>query len=361
LVNAHCHLDYTKMAGEFRPPRLFTDWLKLITTAKSLWDISDYRESWRNGADMLVRTGTTTVGDIEAIPELLPAMWHSTPLRVLSFLELIGITGRRRPEALVEEAVKRIRSLKLGRCRAGLSPHAPYSTLPELLQLAAQTARHRRWRLCVHVAESAAEFEMFTQGRGHMFDWLKKSGRDITDCGLGTPVEHLLRCGILNQNLLAVHANYLSGNDAEILATRKASVVHCPRSHAYFGHEPFQLEKLVKAGVNVCLGTDSLASIYQGRRQPAKLDMFEEMRTLAESHPALATEKILKMATINGARALGFKHRVGELRAGAHADLIGIPFRGKVADIHEAILHHQGEVAASMIDGRWAIPPKAAA
>src|SRR6266853_1574763 len=58
LVNAHCHLDYTNMAGEFPPPRLFTDWLKLITSAKSEWGYSEYAESWLSGAHMLVRTGT---------------------------------------------------------------------------------------------------------------------------------------------------------------------------------------------------------------------------------------------------------------------------------------------------------------
>src|SRR5437763_8863830 len=71
LINAHCHLDYTHMAGEFAPPRVFTDWLKLITTAKSLWSLSDYQTSWRDGAQMLVRNGVTTVADIEAMPELL--------------------------------------------------------------------------------------------------------------------------------------------------------------------------------------------------------------------------------------------------------------------------------------------------
>src|ERR1035438_8844656 len=64
LVNAHCHLDYTDMAGQFAPPKVFADWLKLITEAKSGWSYSDYAQSWLNGAQMLVRTGTTSVADI---------------------------------------------------------------------------------------------------------------------------------------------------------------------------------------------------------------------------------------------------------------------------------------------------------
>src|ERR1041384_173054 len=75
LVNAHCHLDYTDMAGQFHPPKVFTDWLKLITSTKAEWDLSDYSNSWRTGAQMLLSTGTTTVADIEVVPQLLPDVW----------------------------------------------------------------------------------------------------------------------------------------------------------------------------------------------------------------------------------------------------------------------------------------------
>src|SRR5436190_3417127 len=175
LINAHCHLDYTDMAGQFLPPKIFTDWLKLITSTKAGWNYSDYLESWRHGADMLVRSGTTTVADIEAIPELLPQAWTTTPLRVFSFLEVTGIKSQRQPRAILKEAVERISTLGTARCRASLSPHAPYSTLPELLRLSAHTARKRKWLLTTHVAESAVEFEMFSEGRGEMFYWLERA------------------------------------------------------------------------------------------------------------------------------------------------------------------------------------------
>src|ERR1700690_2231030 len=82
LVNAHCHLDYTDMAGKVPPQKSFVDWIKLITTAKAEWNYSEYAESWLRGAGMLVRTGTTTVADFEAVPELLPDVWTATTLRV---------------------------------------------------------------------------------------------------------------------------------------------------------------------------------------------------------------------------------------------------------------------------------------
>jgi len=125
LVNAHCHLDYTSMAGEFPPPTSFTDWIKLITAAKAGWSYSDYAESWLTGAKMLVQTGTTTVADIEAVPELLPEVWEATPLRVYSFLELTGIKSRRDPHAIVQQATDNIEALQFGRCRCGLRPTWP--------------------------------------------------------------------------------------------------------------------------------------------------------------------------------------------------------------------------------------------
>ena len=357
LVNAHCHLDYTDMAGQFAPPKVFADWLKLITEAKSGWSYSDYAQSWLNGAHMLLRTGTTSVADIEAVPQLLPEVWGGTPLRVFSFLEMIGIKGHRQPQTIVQEAVDRIDALKGFHGRPGLSPHAPYSTVPELLRLSAQTARRRKWRLTTHLAESVMEFEMFAHGRGEMFDWLQRSGRDMSDCGLGSPVQHLERCGALSERLLAAHANYLDKQDAAILAQRKVHVVHCPRCHFYFHHDPFPLRRLVKAGVNVCLGTDSLASVYKTRHQSVELSLFEEMRALAKNEPSLSARKIMQMATLNGARALGLSGQIGELSEGSFADLVALPFGGNIADVHDGILHHQGNVAASMIDGQWGIAP----
>ncbi len=358
LVNAHCHLDYTDMAGLLPPPKTFTDWIHLMISAKAQWGYADYSRSWRNGARMLLQTGTTTVADIEVVPDLLPEVWDATPLRVFSFLEMTGIRARREPRAVLREAVEKIESLAHPRCHASLSPHAPYSTLPELLRLSARAAREQKLAITTHVAESAQEFEMFTQARGAMYAWLKRNERDMTDCGLGSPVEHLARNGVLAKNLLAVHANYLDRNDAALLARRKVSVVHCPRSHFYFKHRPFPLGKLLKAKVNVCLGTDSLATVYKTRREKPELNLFEEMRVLAEGHPGLSPKKILQMATVNGARALGLTRRIGELSRNAFADLVAIPFAGKNSDAVAAAVHFSGHVRVSMIDGQWAIVPE---
>ncbi len=162
---------------------------------------------------------------------------------------------------------------------------------------------------------------------------------------------------MLSNSLLAAHVNYLAQGDAALLGRRKVHVVHCPRCHFYFHHDKFPLGRLTRAGINVCFGTDSLASVCKPRRQKVELNLFEEMRALARNEPSLSARKIVQMVTLNGARALGLGGQAGELAEGCFADLIVLPFAGKAADIYDGVMQHAGDVAASMIDGQWAIEP----
>jgi cytosine/adenosine deaminase-related metal-dependent hydrolase len=356
LVNAHCHLDYTDFVSQIPPPKNFPDWIKAIVSLKAGWSYTDFAQSWLRGANMLLRNGVTTVADIEAVPELLPQVSESTPLRLVSFLELISVKSRHSATKIVDDAIARLESLPGGCERCGLSPHAPYTTSSELLQHVARVARQKELRVTTHVAESAEEVEMFAHRRGALFDWLR-SQRDMSDCGLSSPVRHLERNGLLAENLLAVHVNYLARGDAQLLGERGVSVVHCPRSHAYFGHQPFPCEELRKASVNLCLGTDSLATVKTDRNRLSELDLWAEMRAFAGARPTVTPETILAMATIQGAKALGMGGQIGEISESAFADLIAIPFAGKTESLYESVLHHAGPVTESMIAGQWAIQP----
>jgi cytosine/adenosine deaminase-related metal-dependent hydrolase len=354
LINAHSHLEYSDLAGEFLPPRHFSDWLKLIVTAKGIRSDADFAAAWQRGAHQLLRTGTTTVADIVALQSIQP---QPTSLRVFSFLEMTGVKSKQSPAKIISSATTKIKSLRAQGRLAGFSPHAPYSTTPELLQRTANTARRWRWRVTTHVAESPEEFEMFSAGRGRMFDWLR-SQRDCADCGHGSPVQHLARNGLLAANFLGVHANCLTPGDAALLARHEASIVHCPRSHTFFSHPKFPFKELTRAGVNVCLGTDSLASIEGKANHPPELNLFAEMRAFARKNPGTPAGTILRLATLNGAQALGLTGKIGALSPGAFADCIAIPCREKLADIPEAVLHHRGDVSASLINGVWAVAPK---
>lgn len=358
LINAHGHLDYTHMAGLIRPGQEFTDWVKCLVGLKGSWSTEQFAASWQVGAQMLLRHGVTTLVNIEAVPELIPAQWRCTPLRLVSLRELIAFKDPAAAAAMVETAVAQWVALPDGYRQVGLAPHAPYSTCPELLQAAAAAARARGWLLSTHVAESEAEYLMFTAATGPMYQWLKLQ-RDVSDCGQGTPVQWLARGGYLGPDLLAVHCNYLGPDDPALLARYGVNVVHCPRSHAYFGHAPFPWRRLAKAGVNVCLGTDSLASVIVRPGTPVELDLFAEMQALAAAEPELAPERILQMATVNAARALGRAGQLGQLTAGAWADLIAVPFTGSARQAAEALVHHTGPVLASQIAGQWVWGPYA--
>jgi cytosine/adenosine deaminase-related metal-dependent hydrolase len=354
LINAHCHLEYTDLAGEFLPPRHFSDWLKLIVAAKGTRPDADFARAWQRGASQLLLSGTTTVADIVAVPKIQP---QRTPLRIFSFLEMTGVKSQLPPQKIIAAATAKIRALQNRSQWAGYSPHAPYSTTAELLRLTAQAARKHRCRVATHVAESPEEMEMFRHASGQMHDWLK-SQRDCADCGEVSPVQHLARCGLLRSNLLAIHANCLGPGDIAALAKNRVSVVHCPRSHRFFGHPNFRFKDLIRAGVNVCLGTDSLASMDAGPRQPIELNMFSELQSFARNHRDTPPAALLPLVTCNGAQALGLTGKIGEISPGAFADLIAIPCAEKRNDAPEAVVNHRGPVAASMINGRWVIPPE---
>ncbi|MEW6161610.1 MAG: amidohydrolase family protein, partial [Verrucomicrobiota bacterium] len=360
LINSHCHLDYTAMAGKIPPTKYFSDWIKALLALKAHWSFTEYAQSWLEGARMLARYGVTTVADIESVPELIPDAWLATPLRVISFFEMTGVKSRREPQQILDEALEKIASLPRanGRCAGALSPHAPYSTQPELLRLTAAAAKEQKHLVSIHVAESEEEFDMFMHPRGMLYTWLKTQ-RPMNDCGQVSPVQHLNRCGLLGPNLLAIHANYLAPGDAALLGQTGTTVVHCPRSHAYFRHQRFPRSEYSQHQVNVCLGTDSLVTVLKAPSAPLELNLFAEMQMFAAQFPEISPRDILQMVTINAAHAL---HRQGDLGAivpGASADLIAVPFAGPDTDTHifESIVHHQGPVAACMIDGEWVTSP----
>lgn len=198
---------------------------------------------------------------------------------------------------------------------------------------------------------------MYADSNGAMFEWLRRNGRDMTDCGSSSPIRRLAEYGVLGENCLAVHVNYLAKGDAKLLAATKTNVIHCPRSHFYFRHQKFPYNTLARAKVNVCLGSDSLATVYKTRRQTVKLSMFDEMQVFASAHPKVSPERILQMATVNGARALGLAGETGEISKNGLADLIAIPFTGKTKSVYEAAVNYEGDISASLIDGEWVIAP----
>lgn len=359
-VNAHCHLEYSHLARRLPPGDNFVGWILGILQAKKASRLADYREARILGADQLVATGTTTVGDILSVPELWEDRWALNGIRCKPYWEVTGVLRGSEPRALLQDALNRLGSpaSAIGdfgsnpgtRLPAGLSPHSPYSTLPGLLAAMATSGGESGVELTLHLAESRAEWEMFTQRRGPLFEWLK-AFRPMEDCDGSTPVATVGRAGIFSSRLLAAHVNYLGVGDARTLGTRGVSVVHCPRSHAYFGHDPFPWGELVAEGVNVCLGTDSLASVRSESESAPELSMQAELREWVSRRPDLRPEQAVEMATLSGARALGLEGNAGELKVGAWADLVATPGVDPLKQVAETLIYHRGAVAATWLAG----------
>jgi cytosine/adenosine deaminase-related metal-dependent hydrolase len=182
----------------------------------------------------------------------------------------------------------------------------------------------------------------------------------MDDCGSKTPLELFLdsiggggspnrpRAIEVNRPYLSwivAHLNELTESDFEMLerSNSKFHVVHCPRSHNYFGHSPFAFDRLRLLGFNVCLGTDSLAS-------NETLSLFDEMRDFQKNFPRVSPEEILQMVTVNSAQALRYENALGQIRPGLVADLIAVPCSGST-DIFEQILAFDAPVSWSMVNG----------
>jgi len=145
---------------------------------------------------------------------------------------------------------------------------------------------------------------------------------------------------------IVAHLNELTESDFDLLkqSTSKFHVVHCPRSHNYFDHSPFALERLRSFGFNICLGTDSLAS-------NESLSLFAEMRAFRKEFQNVSAEEIFQMVTVNPARALRQENALGQIRPGFRADLIAVPCSSPT-EVFEEIIAFDEPVSWSMMNGQ---------
>ena len=316
LINAHCHLDFTRFKGLISPRQSFTEWIKTINALRRSFTTRDYIEAIAEGFELLAHNGVTTVANIEAFPELLPHL-PIPPLRTWWFLELIDVRSRLDEDETMLGALSFFETHPEWLGGFGLSPHAPYTASVDLYRLARTCGEKYGMLSTTHIAESVEEHEMFSHARGALHDFLASLGRDNSDCGHGSALSHLIEHGVIGSNCIIAHLNYLQDYDYELVARSGASVVHCPKCHAYFGHGPFPMKALREHGVNVCLGTDSLASNNT-------LDMRAEMREAQTMHH-LGDRDVLEMVQLNGARALGQSEKLGQISPGSLADLVAFP------------------------------------
>jgi cytosine/adenosine deaminase-related metal-dependent hydrolase len=347
FINAHCHLDYTILRHAISPPKSFSAWVQRINAIKRSLGPEDYLKSIARGFDGCIKWGTTTVFNIESFPELMPHL-PPPPIRTWWFYEMIDIRHRITTEDVVAGALSFFQHRSGNLSNFGLSPHAPFTASLELFRLSNNCAQAFNMPLTTHVAESYEEFEMFHDARGPLYSFLESIGRPMGDCGKGTPFELLWRAGAINGQWILAHMNELTESDFDLLGsvpqTDRPTIVHCPSSHRYFNHSPFAWQRLQQMGINLCVGTDSLASCDS-------LSLLGELRQLSDREPSLSGEQLLHSVTRSPARALRREHSLGRIRAGALADLIAVPVSGTLAAVHEEIVEYTRPIPWMMIDG----------
>lgn len=306
FINAHTHLAMTLLRGIADDLPLM-DWLE-----NHIWPIEKKwmsEEFVRDGTDLgiaeMLRGGTTCFNDMYFFPEItarqaihhgiraniglvmidFPTAWADNPDEYLS--KGLALHENLRHEALI---------------RTPFAPHALYSISDEPLQRINTLAEELNTPIHMHVHET--DFEV-SQG-------------DIR------PLQRLQKLGLINPNFIAVHMTHLTDVEITEFAKTGAHIVHCPESNLKLASGFCPVQKCLDAGINVALGTDGAASNND-------LDMLSEMRTaallakgVAKDASAVSAYTALRMATLNGAKALGIDDITGSLEIGRAADLCAI-------------------------------------
>ena len=342
LVNAHTHLEFSHLSKPLGDPGIdIVQWVGRLM--ESRLDAAEGPQSAvEQGIDQSVRLGTT------ALAEIAQPGWSSEPfdaagsLDATVFLELIAPTADRVPAA-IERAEQHLAATPTGPWRAGLSPHAPYSVHADLLAAAVSLSAARQIPLSFHLAESREEMELLRSSSGPFRRLLEKLGAwDAGSFNTGTRPLDYLRALSPAYRALVVHGNYLDDDEISFLAAHadRMAVVYCPRTHAFFAHDDYPLRRLLSAGATVALGTDSRAS-------SPDLSILAEMQQVTRRHPDVSPATVLRLGTLEGAKALGIADQTGSLEPGKYADMAVISLPDEAShDPHELLFGDTAEVVS---------------
>lgn len=310
LVNAHTHLEFSGCTEPIGPPGIgLHDWIAAVIGSRATANPAAIRQAIESGLRESLQSGVRVIGEISSPP--VPDLQIPPALELISFAEVLGLS-QQRAAARFAAAVQHNESTP----QAGWSPHAPYSTRPDMIKQCVASAIETNRPLAMHVAESPAERELLARGSGPFAASLHELG--VWEDGLfpwpEKPFGPLIELLAKAPRALLIHGNDLQPDEIESLARHpNLTVVYCPRTHAYFGYDRHPVDRLVAAGVRVALGTDSRAS-------NPDLNLWREAQWLLRHRPDLDPASVIEMATVAGAEGLG-KPGYGTLQVGGQPGL----------------------------------------
>ncbi|MEI6068300.1 MAG: TRZ/ATZ family hydrolase [Methylococcaceae bacterium] len=310
LINCHTHAAMTLMRGIADDLPLM-DWLQ-----NHIWPLEHQWMSEafvKDGSDLaiaeMILGGTTCFNDMYFFPDVTAAQAIHHGIRATVGMIIIDFPSvwAQNADEYIEKGLELYEQLRLSDlCTTAFAPHAPYTVSDEPLQKIKTLADELELPIHIHLHETVHEVEQAQAQTGQR------------------PLQRLQELGLVNPSLIAVHMTQLSDEEISLFAESGAHIVHCPESNLKLASGFCQLAKCLAAGINVALGTDGAASNND-------LDMFGEMRTAALLGKAVAADAsavpamtALRMATINGAKALGLDAVCGSLSIGKAADVIAI-------------------------------------
>ncbi len=312
LINAHTHA-YMTIHRNYADDLAFFDWLDKVQRVEDGMTEEDIYWSTLLGVIEMLKTGTTCFVDmtIKSAQEKTGPRSAAAGAVLASGIRAVisrGLAGVSDSEESIMKFGQTVREMDLfageSRLQFMHGPHAPYSCMADYLQKLTRSCKERGIGQTIHLSESRAEMDSMEKEKG------------------ATPIQYVDAQGVFDVPVIAAHCVYATDDDIRLMAAKRVSVAINPKSNMKLGNGFAPVRKFLDAGVNVCLGTDGCGSNNC-------LNMFQEMNAAALVYKGAARQAqcvgaadVLNMATVNGAKAIGRAGELGELRAGALADLI---------------------------------------
>lgn len=300
LVNAHCHLELSYLKGAIPRGCGYAGFAAAMAAVRNHFTPEQRACAIAEADRRLFESGTGAVGDI-ANDDSSFAVKRSSRLAYRTFAEVFGL---RTPNTDIARQL-------LDYPATTLTPHSLYSLNDREFKA---LCREGDGLLSIHFMESPAERQLF-EGHGPLLDWYARAGFDCDFLHYASPAERLTACVSADRSVMLVHCTCVTQKDIDLIMSHfRAPVYWClsPRSNDFISGLQPDTDLLRRNGLQLCIGTDSLAS-------NTSLSLADELLALADRVPAL---ELLRAATATAARALGVGERAGRLDVGARCGLV---------------------------------------